>query len=193
MLSTASFEKKIQVWGAKAKILIISDKPNIRTKYLTNKPHYSIPLSHSFGVLHTDGPALQAHRRQNSHGSQREVQCTRTVPEQYKNHFSHHWNAATSSIGSARFYTAHNLGQRRHFHSIAEITVQIRHYYTKQEHYALYISADVKYRGSSNPSTMGIQAPPVTLCCQPSQLYCQQIELQVSRYLAGWGWDWDGG
>lgn len=47
-------------------------------------------------------------------------------------------------MGSARFLTAHNLGQRRHFHSAAEITVQIRHYYTKKELYALYIGADVK-------------------------------------------------
>lgn len=47
-------------------------------------------------------------------------------------------------MGSARFLTVHNLGQRRYFHSIAEVAVQIRHYFTKQVNYALDITADVK-------------------------------------------------
>ena len=72
------------------------------------------------------------------------------------------------------FLTARNLGQSRHFQSTAGITVQIRHHYTKKEHYALCVGADVKQKGSPNPSATGVEAASETLGCQPSQFYCQQ-------------------
>lgn len=41
------------------RIISRETKHKDKNKSLTNKPPYIIPLSHSFGVLQTDGPALQ--------------------------------------------------------------------------------------------------------------------------------------